>query len=672
MKAKIEGLIEKQEYDKALKEIVNYELENVGDTDIYTYKFLCNLGIGNNEQALNFAKQAVKEQPYVADVHYNCAYAYHVNGYLYEAYEQYVITSEIISAGNESNVPLENVLENAKVLLNAILDSAENMKVDRIHKHMLDYIVNNKRYMFGVICPEFHADVNVIGLEYMDYIGQDKMYIGCTGLKSSYDYYCGELEENTINSRAELQRASDPISNINIKCDKESFVPIISDRYAKINWKFEDGRDVTIDYNSPYQYVNYRIPKGIVDISSENKFRIGEIIPICHSKDRKKLVLNIFIDGLSETVLGEHFKELMPYTYKFFRKGIECTNVHTAGDWTFPSIAAITTGQTLPSHKMLHSKILRKIDESTPMLFEYFKKAGYNTTKIGGNWRIAPNYGYARGMNRVKYQNMYKGYSAQDVIADVEEQIHCMRETDQFIWMEIGELHLIADELNSAPVKSEFMVWENENYSGKINSVKQTYDETKIKYYKKQIEYIDRRLAGLYLYIEDNYKDEDIVVSLFADHGQGFLVKPDDEFLCDERSKIAFMFRGGNVTGETNEVISSCDYSGIMCNLAGIDYDYSKTDANLPLVFGGEQEREFCVTESIHVGDPYQILLNGKDFKFYLKGVENVTSECRVPLNEYETALWDNSGNRIYDEQLINYYTSWCLKHISSCRIFNN
>lgn len=77
MKAKIE----KQEYEKVLKEIVNYELENVGDTDIYTYKFLCNLGIGNNEQALNFAKQAVKEQPYVADVHYNCAYAYQINGY---------------------------------------------------------------------------------------------------------------------------------------------------------------------------------------------------------------------------------------------------------------------------------------------------------------------------------------------------------------------------------------------------------------------------------------------------------------------------------------------------------------------------------------------------------------------------------------------------------------
>ena len=91
-----------------------------------------------------------------------------------------------------------------------------------------------------------------------------------------------------------------------------------------------------------------------------------------------------------------------------------------------------------------------------------------------------------------------------------------MADTDQFIWMEIGELHLVADEINMAPLQSEFMIWENEQYSGKINSVKQKYDETKIKYYKKQIEYIDRRLASLYQYIEENYDPNDVVVSLFV------------------------------------------------------------------------------------------------------------------------------------------------------------
>ena len=42
----------------------------------------------------------------------------------------------------------------------------------------------------------------------------------------------------------------------------------------------------------------------------------------------------------------------------------------------------------------------------------------------------------------------------------------------------------------------------------------------------------------------------------------------------------------------------------------------TNTDAHLPMAFGGSEEREFSVTESIHVGDPYQIVLNGKDFQF--------------------------------------------------------
>ena len=40
------------------------------------------------------------------------------------------------------------------------------------------------------------------------------------------------------------------------------------------------------------------------------------------------------------------------------------------------------------------------------------------------------------------------------------------------------------------------MIWENDNTKGKINSVKQEYDETKRKYYLKQVEYVDRKLAG--------------------------------------------------------------------------------------------------------------------------------------------------------------------------------
>lgn len=180
------------------------------------------------------------------------------------------------------------------------------------------------------------------------------------------------------------------------------------------------------------------------------------------------------------------------------------------------------------------------------------------------------------------------------------------------------------------------------------------------------------KLAGLYQYIENNYEENEIVITLFADHGQGYLVRPEEEFLCDERTKIAFMTKGGGVSGKTEELISACDYTPIICKLAGIEYNYENTDASLPVVYGGEKEREFTVTESIHVGDPYQILLNGRDFTFYLKGIEKVTSECRVPLDTYEVKLSDKNGNILHDKDKINYYTKWCLDHIGSCRIYNN
>ena len=422
----------------------------------------------------------------------------------------------------------------------------------------------------------------------------------------------------------------------------------------------------------PWQYINYRIPKGKCSVSSEHKFRIGTAIPIEHHPKRKRLVLNIFIDGLSQSVLGREFPELMPNTYKFFKKGMVCVNGFTASDWTFPSIASIVTGQTAVKHKMLHSRLFRKLDKDTPMLFEYFKEAGYNTAKIGGNWRITPNYGYARGINRTLYQHHYSGYFAEDIIADTVEQMHSMRETDQFIWMEIGDLHLIADGFNHGSHVSEFSLWENQQEQKKINSVKQEYNTELSAYYKKEIERVDRKLSSLYQYIEDNYQEDEILVSLFADHGQGFLIPPGQEFLSRGRSNVAFMVRGGGVEGVTEEIISTCDYAPMMCHLAGVPFSFENTDAHLPLCFGGEKEREFAVTESIHVDDPYQIALKGKDFTFYFASEELVTSECRIPLKKYHVKLENDQGEELENTELKTRLTEYCLKHISPCVIYDS
>ena len=674
MNGKIEQLIMNGKYQEAWIAIAEYEKEYPFDADMDTYRVLCLNNAGEHQMALQYAYRAVQNQPYVADAHCNCGYAFELCEKYFLAYEQYAVAKELALGGNPIGVPIEKIEESMQQILNIIMNRAQLGETDDIEtdKRWINYIANMDRINWGIRKPVFHDGTNMIAQKYNDYPGLPEIFAGITGMQSAYHMICNKLYVNTIMEETDLQRTYAMGSNIEIESDTECFVPLIMDRPGRLCVQTEK-KQAEIEYNSPLQYINYRVPKGKVLISSEDReFRLGEMVPIIHDRKRKPLILNIFVDGLSQTVLENHMEMLMPNTYRFFREGMICTNAHTAGDWTFPSIASIVTGQTMANHKMLHSKLLRKIDAETPILFEYFKNAGYNTTKIGGNWRIAPNYGYARGMNRVHYQHMYEGFPIEKVVSEVEEQIHTMRETDQFIWMEIGELHLIADEYNVAPLQGQFMIWENDNTKGKINSVKQEYDETKRKYYLKQIEYVDRKLAGLYQYIENNFEENEIVITLFADHGQGYLVRPEEEFLCDERTKIAFMTKGGGESGKTEELISACDYTPIICKLAGIEYNYENTDASLPVVYGGEKEREFTVTESIHVGDPYQILLNGRDFTFYLKGIEKVTSECRVPLDTYEVKLSDKNGNILHDKDKINYYTKWCLDHIGSCRIYNN
>ena len=98
--------------------------------------------IGGNADMSGSCEEAVKNQPYEADVHYNCGYAYEANGNLFDAYEQYMIASEIISAGNTGNVLLSQVLEMSQRVLERILDIAERDYLRMRNWHAIIWIIS--------------------------------------------------------------------------------------------------------------------------------------------------------------------------------------------------------------------------------------------------------------------------------------------------------------------------------------------------------------------------------------------------------------------------------------------------------------------------------------------------------------------------------------------------
>lgn len=613
------------------------------------------------------AKQKVRDYPYSADAHYEYGLALEEHRLWYQALEQYHIASIMLQEGYSFQYDA-NVLTNKIAEITDLVMKNAQCENEEFHHNGLEFLYCQSEHGWGVR-NVFHSETPIIGDFFRDYYELGALYIAKNGQIESWKTCCNRSSGSLAIDRAELRRVVKQCNEISFEADRDYYVPVLTEEYARLNITNNDKTDEVFQ-REDQQFITYKLPAGNNCIQADRQMVIGELIPATHFDGNKKLVMGIFIDGLTQKIIDEDMEKIMPYTYRFFSKGMMCKNVYTSGDWTYPAMTSIHTGQGTPRHKMIHPSILRKIDFDTPMLAEYLKAAGYNTSKFGGNWRITPNYGYARGFNRTVYQHHYSGYWAEEIIADVEDQIYNMKDTDQFIWMELIELHTAADNVglgsevpNVSLNKNGFPAMQDQT------SVKQAYDETQRAFYLEKLKKIDRRLASLFAFIEDNYSEDEILITLISDHGQGFLIEPGKDFFEDKRSRVPFMIRGNGRRGESKELMSVCDYTAIICNELGIQFDYSNTDANLPKTFGGLEERDFTVTESIHPGDVYQLRITGNEFDFYLHSEAKVTSDCRVDLSAFDAALLDKSGNELNNEEFKETCIEFTFDHLGTCLI---
>jgi arylsulfatase A-like enzyme len=320
---------------------------------------------------------------------------------------------------------------------------------------------------------------------------------------------------------------------------------------------------------------------------------------------------------------------------------------------------------------MFHCDLDGRIPDDVKTLPEYFKQEGYFTAKLCGNWRIIPTYGHARGYDQFIYQHQTVGFKAETIVGEVIDHIEAFRDTNQFLWMSIGDLHDVADGLDlSLAVQNRIDVTDRALEKAGETSAKQRYSESKIGAYKKMATHVDTMLESLYHYLEENYRDDEIVISLFSDHGQSYLVPDAAHFLGKERARVAFMFRGGLTGGETDEIISTSDYLHIMCKLAGIPMQEAVTDGNLPVSFGGDHERVYAMDESLHPHDPYYATIFTKRYTVYFENGSPTNDEGRFELKDCKLDIVDRKGNAVYDERLAEKFLNIILEHIAALLIY--
>lgn len=659
--------------------IDKYLFKCPGDTDMLIMKAYLYLLNDKVKDGISLLKFVIRKCPFSVDALFLLGQAYNEQGEFYDAllclgkadnlfvflYGKYKRMDMYLLY--DYNISKELTEEIIRQILTKIKESKDN----KLKEMLFDYKERLEKY-FDFFDDIIRNKEDVIGKYFSNNIDDKRFF----GIYSPFDlsFYLGDEKKNLHLYTGEMLKKYDSGTEIKIKLSQTSLVPVLAfENISVIKVKQNDERVITIPINESLHFNYFKMCKGEIEINADKPIMVAEPVQLVHHKQNKKLVISLFVDGLSQEIIAQYgLENIMPYTYEFFKKGMICKNAFTSSDWTYPSLASLISGLSVSEHMMIHPDVNVKFPKEQKLLFEYFKEAGYHTTVISGDWRTTcATYDSIRGVDRyiAKHQNC--GFRTEDVIVDVIDHLQTFKNTDQYIWIGTGDLHDVADGHNMpTAIQADMDLNEFEVGEKSLTSVKQSYNINKINKYIRVAKHIDSKLHVLYDYIEENFSDSEFVITLFGDHGQAYIVKPDQHHLSRGLSNIGFMTRGGEISGVNEEYINIVDYNNIITKLAGLKNINIESDGILPKSYGGNIESKFAVTETIHPGDPYMIAIHSPKYNFYMTTEGKVTHYGKIDLSSYSVELRDENGNEVQNGQIKDEFISFVLERTKYIRIY--
>lgn len=439
--------------------------------------------------------------------------------------------------------------------------------------------------------------------------------------------------------------------------------------------KIEFGSTVIkLDKLLKYHYYYYNFDKYTkIEISSDDGFVISDPIPLIYQENKPKLIVNLFIDGLSQKYFDvKNLKELMPITYKFFEEGTICQQVYSNSEWTYPSLASTFTGRrTLgkTGHRLFHGEYSSENLNNMELFPEILHKHGYLCTRIDGDWTSTPNSGSMKGIDRFLYEPSKTQMFAEDVLMELIEHLEAFQGCSNFVWAGINDLHDTLDEYESTistQINTNIKYRKIEHSKG--TSVRKVFNKSKIIRYEAQLKRLDVLLGLFYSYVKENYAEEEYIISLMSDHGQGIFIRPEDEFFDEYRNKAVMMYRGSGIPkGNCNALMESIDFFPVLMHCAGIE-NFDCKEGIIPKWFLGSRNREYSLSESIFPGSPYYAVINDPKYQFFFTTEKDTSDEGYLDLTECKVKLIEKASKvDVTDREqiLIDKYTKIVIEHIT-------
>lgn len=389
--------------------------------------------------------------------------------------------------------------------------------------------------------------------------------------------------------------------------------------------------------------------EGRTEITSSAPFVKGTPVVLGHSPKRRRVVLNILLDGLCwKEMIRENYR-YVPNLVKFFSRGIIFNDHFSVAEYTFPSLATIKTGM-YPHHSQIFNRSMGiAMSPAYSTISEQMRSCGYYCVSLMGDGSEIYS-GCDGGFDRM-IVNSY----ALPTYVGVERAIRQMEafgETDQYLVLHTTDTHPWSAQDYQAALAAQTKLSLADRLAGGATRISSVYlPHTPLYTYTNQqgIMAADRSLGALFDYLTAHYSEEEYIVQVFSDHGVPIYdEKPD--ILSENQVGAALLMRGAGIPslGFVDELTSAVDLYPIMGHHAGFPVP-DHVDGHLPKALGGEG-RDYAVSASVYPGQTYKLCLRTKSHEFRLETKEAVDEEGTVDVTGAALGLYTRGAERREEE----------------------
>ena len=379
--------------------------------------------------------------------------------------------------------------------------------------------------------------------------------------------------------------------------------------------------------------------------SADAPYAVGTPIRLGHSPQRRKLVLNLFVDGLSWAAARPYAATHLPNIMRFFSRGVIFDQHFSTSEYTLPAHPAIETGYYPHHTQIFNEKAGYELPLRMTTIAEQMKALGYYCAAP-----LACTNGISHGILRGFDRLIATGWTLNSVNA-VDSAIRHLKafdEADLFLFLLANDVHPYdALDFKFDTAVETHMALSERIFNQKVPAAAVRLPSLYIhqEQYLERIRQVDRNLGQLFSYLETHFSEDEYLVNLYSDHGVSIFNNSTAavDVISENSTCAAWMMRGagvpeGVVVHDLTSTVDIYPTLGHLCRFPVND----DIDGCLPAIFGGTA-RDAAYSMSMFPGQTYKLAVRNHGHVLRLETREVLDEDGTVDFTDARVGIYPRS-----------------------------